>query len=471
MGGLLVSEEVSGAGGGPFGVVARDQQRYLDELTELLRIPSISALTEHRDDMRRCAEWLAGHMNRIGLRRVQVMDTAGHPVVYAEHLEAEGKPTVLLYGHYDVQPVDPLELWETAPFEPQVRDGKLYARGSADDKGQMFMHLKAVEALLSSTGRLPVNLKFLVEGEEEIGSEHLDEFISEHRELLACDLAVISDTGMFARGLPSLTYGLRGLAYIQVNVFGARGDLHSGSFGGTIMNPAEALARIVAGLKDSTGRILVPGFYDRVTELTQEERESYSRLPFSEEEYRQSLGVPELYGEEGFTTLERQWARPTLEVNGIWGGFTGEGSKTVLPAEAHAKISCRLVPNQDPEEIAALLEEHIRRICPPGVRVEVERMHGGKPVLVPLDSPAMQAAARALARGFGKEPVFIRSGGSIPVVATFAEVLGVPTVLMGVGLPDENAHAPNEWFLLENYYGGIRSAVALWEELGRADGV
>lgn len=450
-------------------MIDRNSERYLEELKELLRIPSISALSEHKADMRRCAEWLVRQMGAAGLQRAEVMETAGHPVVYGDWTRGmPGRQTVLVYGHYDVQPVDPVDLWHSPPFEPEVRDGKLYARGSADDKGQMYMHLKAVEALLAGRGDLPVDLKILVEGEEEIGSDHLDEFIAAHRDLLSCDLAVISDTSMFAHGLPSITYGLRGLAYIQVNVYGPSSDLHSGSFGGTVMNPAEAVAHIIARLKDDRGRILVPGFYDRVVALTDQERQQFRKLPFDEQQYIRSLGVPELYGEEGYTTLERVWARPTLEVNGIWGGFTGEGSKTVLPAEAHAKISCRLAPDQDPDEITDLLARHIEDLCPPGVRAEVRRMHGGKPALVPLDHPAMAAASRALERGFGKKPVFIREGGSIPVVATFAETLGVPTVLMGVGLPDENAHAPNEWLLLENYYGGIKSVAALWEELGKA---
>jgi acetylornithine deacetylase/succinyl-diaminopimelate desuccinylase-like protein len=373
--------------------------------------------------------------------------------------------TVLVYGHYDVQPVDPIELWDSPPFQPEVREGRLYARGAADDKGQVHMHLAAVHALLSEQAGLPVNLKFLVEGEEEMGSEHLDEFIDANREMLACDVAVISDTSFFAPGVPSITYGLRGLAYMQIDVAGPSSDLHSGSFGGSIMNPAEAIARIIAQLKDERGRITVPGFYDRVRELTEREREEFRRLPLDEAEHADSLGVPELWGEEGYSTLERVWARPTLEVNGIWGGFTGEGAKTVLPAEAHAKISCRLVPDQDPDETFAQVEAHVQKVCPPGVRVRVVAMHGGKPALVPLDHPAMAAASRAVERGFGVRPVFIREGGSIPVVATFDQMLGAPTVLMGVGLPDENAHAPNEWLLLENYYNGIKSVAALYEEL------
>lgn len=448
--------------------VDRNQERYLEELHQLLSIPSISALSEHSNDMLRCAAWLREKMRALGLRHAEVMETGGHPVVYGEWRHPEpGQPTVLVYGHYDVQPVDPVDLWDSPPFEPEVRGGRLYARGAADDKGQFHMHLAAVHTLLSETGELPVNLKFLIEGEEEIGSEHLDEFIEANQGMLACDVAVISDTSFFAHGLPSITYGLRGMTYMQLDVAGPNSDLHSGSFGGSVMNPAEAVARIVAGLKDDHGRILVPGFYDKVRELTERERQEFRQLPFDEEEQARNLGVSEMYGEEGYSTLERVWARPTLEVNGIWGGFTGEGSKTVLPAEAHAKISCRLAPDQDPNEIYELVENYVQGICPPGVRVRVQHMHGGRPALVPFDHPVLQAASRAVERGFGQKPVFIREGGSIPVVATFAQLLGVPTVLMGVGLPDENAHAPNEWLLLENYLGGIRSAVALYQELAR----
>jgi len=443
-----------------------DRERYVEELMELLRIPSISTLTEHRPDMQRAAEWLRDRLLAAGVSSAEIHKTPGCPLVYAEHLEAgPDRPTVLVYGHYDVQPVDPLHLWETPPFEPDVRDGRLYARGAVDDKGQMYMHVKAVEAILLARGELPVNVKFLLEGEEELGSEHLDAFIEAHTDLLSCDVAVISDTGMFAEGLPSITYGLRGLTYIQVDVYGPSSDLHSGSYGGSVMNPAEAAARIVAGLKDANGRILVPGFYDRVLELTEQEREEFRALPFDEAEYVRDLGVSATYGETGFTTLERTWARPTLEINGVWGGFTGEGSKTVLPAEAHVKISCRLAPDQDPDEIRDLLTNYIHEIAPPGVRVEIVPMHGGKPAIVPLDHPAMSAASRAMERGFGKRPVFIREGGSIPVVATFAKALGAPTILMGVGLPGENAHAPNEWLLLDNFHNGIRSAAALLDEL------
>lgn len=443
-----------------------NQIRYLDELKEFLRFQSISALSDHKGDMQKCAEWLRAQLESLNMRNVREYPTGDHPVVYGEWTKNEPRrKTVLIYGHYDVQPVDPLVLWNSPPFEPEVRDGKLYARGAADDKGQVYMHVKALDSMLATYGDLPVNVKLLIEGEEEIGSENLDRFIEEHKGLLACDVAVISDSSMFAPGVPSITYGLRGMTYLQIDVYGANSDLHSGSYGGAVRNPAETLARIIAGLKDDHGRITVPGFYDKVEPLRDSERGMWQKLPFDEAEYARELGVTDLYGEEGFSTLERVWARPTLEVNGIWGGFTGEGSKTVLPAEAHAKISCRLAPNQDPYEIADLLEDYVPKIAPSGVRVAVQKMHYGNPALVPMDDPVMEAASRAMERGFGKRPVFIREGGSIPVVATFDSVLGVPTILMGIGLPGENAHAPNEWLLLENFYGGIKSSAALLQEL------
>lgn len=446
--------------------IADNEGRFLEELKEFLRIPSISALPEHREDMVRCADYAVDQMRAIGMTRAEVLPTEGAPIAYGEWLGAPGKPTVLVYGHYDVQPVDPLDLWITPPFDPQVRGNELYARGAADDKGQLFMHWKAVEAHMRVNGRLPVNLKFLLEGEEEIGSEHLDRFLATHEDLLRADVAVVSDTAWFDRGIPSITYGLRGLTYLQVNLKGPDSDLHSGSFGGAIANPLQVLAEIIAGLKDRHGRVAVPGFYDRVRPLSPEEREQFASLPFDEEKYRRELGAPALYGEEGYTTLERVWARPTLEMNGIWGGFTGEGTKTVLPARAFAKLSCRLVPDQDPEEITNLVEARLRELCPPTVAMEILRLHTGKPAITPLDHPAVQAAARAMERAFQKRPAFIRSGGSIPVVASLKEMLGIPSVLMGIGLPDEHSHAPNERLDLGNFFGGIRSAAFLWEELG-----
>ncbi|MBI2942424.1 MAG: dipeptidase [Chloroflexi bacterium] len=447
--------------------LAQHHERHLDELFEFLRIPSISALTEHRADVARCAEHVAHQLHAIGLTRAEALPTDGHPVVYGEWTGALGQPTALIYGHYDVQPVDPLDLWESPPFQPTIRDGQVYARGATDDKGQVFMHLKALEAHLRTTGRLPINVKLLIEGEEEIGSANLDAFIAAHRDQLAADVAVISDTAMFARGVPSICYGLRGLAYLQLDVVGPASDLHSGSFGGALANPIEDLCKILAALKDENRRITIPGFYDDVRPLAEAERVELGLLPFDEEAFRRKVGVPALAGEAGYTTLERLWARPTLEINGMWGGFTGEGSKTVLPARASAKVSCRLVPDQDPERIADLLTEHVQRLCPPTISLTVTRMHGGKPCLTPLDHPAVQAAARAIEVGFGKRPVFTREGGTIPVVATLAEQLGLPSVLMGIGLRDENTHAPNEHLDLENLRNGMRSAAQLWFELAR----
>lgn len=449
------------------GYIAENEGKFLEGLKEFLRIPSISALPERADDMVRCAEYAAEKMRSLGLGNVQVLPTGGPPVVYGEWLGAQGAPTVLVYGHYDVQPVDPLDLWVTPPFDPVVRGTELYARGSADDKGQVYMHWSAVEAHMKVNGGLPVNLKFLIEGEEEIGSDHLDRFLAEHRELLKADVAVISDSAWLDHGVPSITYGLRGLAYLQVDLQGAASDLHSGSFGGTVANPIQVLAEMIAGLKDSHGRVKVQGFYDKVRPISSEERRQLASLPFDEEKYRQGLGVPQLFGEEGYTTLERQWARPTLDVNGIWGGFTGEGSKTVLPSRASAKLSCRLVPDQDPDEITRLVTARLWELCPPTVSMKITPMHTGKPALTPTDHPAVQAAARAVEQAFGKKPAFIRSGGTVPVVASLAELLGVPTVLMGIGLPDEHSHAPNERLDLGNFFGGIRASAFLWDELGK----
>ncbi|MEX2660348.1 MAG: dipeptidase [Vicinamibacterales bacterium] len=442
-----------------------NRDRYLDELKEYLAIPSISALPEHKADVRRCAEWTADEMRRIGLQNVRLEETPGHPIVYGDWLGAEGAPTILFYGHYDVQPVDPLDLWESPPFEATIRDGEIYARGSADDKGQVFMHFKAIEAHMKQNGKLPVNMKILLEGEEEVGSANLDDFIKAHREELGADVVVISDSPMFDRGIPSICYGLRGLVYFQIDLRGTKSDLHSGSFGGAVANPNMVLAQILSQMKDKGGRVKVPGFYDDVVPLRDEERAEWKKLPFSETRYRKELGAPKLFGESGYSTLERVWARPTLEVNGILGGFTGEGAKTVIPAVAMAKVSMRLVPNQDPDRIAELFEAYVKKIAPKTVEVTVTRMHGGKPWMTDFDNPFVQAAGRAIEKGFGKTPVFNREGGSIPVVATFQEILGLPSVLFGVGLPDENAHAPNEKLDLNNFHGGVIASAYLYEEV------
>ena len=444
--------------------IHRNRDRYIAELKEFLTIPSISNNAENRADMERCAEFLRDQLETIGMQRAAVFPTQGHPIVYGEWLGAPGRPTVLFYGHYDVQPVDPLDLWISGPFEPTVRDGEIYARGAIDDKGQVWMNLKAAEAHLQDQGTLPVNLKLLLEGEEEVGSANLDTFIQSHQELLKADVALISDTPMFDRGIPSICYGLRGLAYFQLDLKGSSQDLHSGSFGGTVINPNFALAQIISSLKDSEGRILIPGFYDDVAPMSDREKEELSRLPFDRERFRAEVGAPELFGEKGYGTLERIWSRPTLEVNGLCGGFTGEGAKTVIPATAMAKISMRLAPDQDPDRIAHLFERHLKTITPDSVELTLTRMHGGKPWLTPIDHPAIRAASRAFEKAFGASPVFVREGGTIPVVTTLAETLGLSTVLMGVGLPDENAHAPNERMDLGNYQNGIVSVAHFFDQ-------
>jgi acetylornithine deacetylase/succinyl-diaminopimelate desuccinylase-like protein len=444
--------------------IQENQDRYIAELKEFLTIPSISNNAENRADMQRCAEFLRHQLTSIGMQKAEVFPTKGHPIVYGEWLGAPGKPTVLFYGHYDVQPVDPLKLWTTGPFEPTIRSGELYARGAVDDKGQVWMNLKAVEAHLEAQGTLPLNLKLLIEGEEEVGSSHLDEFIQSHQELLQADVALISDTPMFDRGVPSICYGLRGLAYFQLDLKGSSQDLHSGSFGGAVINPNFALAQLILSLKNPDGQILIPGFYDDVLPMSSQEEEEMSRLPFDEERFRRDLGAPQLFGEKGYGTLQRIWSRPTLEVNGLCGGFTGEGAKTVIPAGAMAKISMRLVPNQDPDRVAQLFEQHLKTVTPPSVEITLTRMSDGKPWLAPIDHPAIRAASRAFEKGFGKAPVFVREGGSIPVVATLADILGLSTVLMGVGLPDENAHAPNEKLDLDNFQNGIVSAAHFFNE-------
>lgn len=443
-----------------------NRDRYVEELKEYLAIPSISALPEHAGDVRACAEWTAAHMKRIGLEHVRLIDTPGNPVVYADWLHADGAPTILFYGHYDVQPVDPLELWESPPFEATIREGEIYARGAADDKGQVFMHFKAVEALLGGSGRLPVNIRFILEGEEEVGSANLEPFVREHKAELAADVVVVSDSPMLDRGVPSICYGLRGLTYLQVDLRGTASDLHSGSFGGAVANPAFVLAQVLSQMKDRGGRVKIPGFYDDVRPLRDEERAEFARLPFSERRYRNELGAPKLFGERGYSTLERVWGRPTFEVNGLLSGFTGEGAKTVIPAVAMAKVSMRLVPDQDPETIADLCEAYLRKVTPRTVELTVTRMHNGRPWMTDFDNPFIQAAGRAIELGFGRRPVFNREGGSIPVLATFQEVLGLPSVLFGIGLPDENAHAPNEKLDLGNFHGGIIASAALYNEIG-----
>ncbi len=445
--------------------VEANRARYLEELTEFIAIESVSSQKEHDADMRRCAQWIVDHLRSIGMQDVKIYETAGHPVVYAEWSGAPGKPTVLFYGHYDVQPVDPINLWTSPPFEATVRGDYLFARGSADDKGQVFVHFKAIEAYLKSTGSLPINIKMIIEGEEEVGSPNLEVFVKEQKDLLKSDLVLISDSSMFAKGVPSVCYGLRGLAYMEIELTGPNKDLHSGSFGGSVHNPIQALSEIIASLHDKRGKITIPGFYKSVRALTAKERKAYKKLPWNDRKYAKDLGVAKLYGEQGYTTLERLWARPTLECNGIWGGYTGEGAKTVLPSKAFAKISMRLVPDQDSGAVAKMFERHIKRIAPKTVSVKVRALHGGEPALTPIDSPGVQAAVAALEKGFGKRPLYQREGGSIPIVVQFKRILGLDTVLLGFGLPDENAHAPDEHLSLDNFFGGIRTAIHYYNEL------
>lgn len=441
------------------------REARLESYKALLRIPSVSALPEHAADCRAAAEWIAEDLRSIGIENVEVAATGGHPIVYGDWLHAEGAPTVLVYCHYDVQPVDPLDLWESPPFEPVVVGDRILARGASDDKGQLHLHLRAAEAILAVRGRLPVNLKFVFEGEEESSSIHLDPWLAANRERLAADLALISDTGFFDGNLPAITVGLRGLMYAQVDVEATEVDLHSGTYGGAVPNPANALAQIIAGLKGPDGRIRIPGFYDDVVPLTEADRAAFAELPFDEEAYREQLGLPALVGEAGYTTLERRGGRPTLDVNGIWGGFQGEGAKTIIPAHAHAKVSCRLVADQDPDRIFELFRAYVEEISPPGVRTTVTSLGGGRPSLTPIDHPATQAAARALEATFGRRPVYVREGGSIPVCASFERILGLPVVLLGFDPPDQHAHAPNEWMDLTNYERGIRAVVRMWDEL------
>ncbi len=450
----------------PFEYAQSHGEAFVEELKSFLRIPSVSTDPAYREGIRRAAGMLRQRLLEAGFERAEIIPTEGHPVVYAEWMAAgEEAPTVLVYGHYDVQPPDPLELWETPPFEPTVRGDYLYARGVADDKGQLYTHLKAAEACYRTRGRPPVNLKCLFEGEEEIGSVHLEPFIREHRDLLAADVAVISDSHILRPDLPAILYGLRGLAYVEITVSGPAHDLHSGSYGGAVHNPLHALAAMIAALHDEEGRITVPGFYDKVRPLTEEEREELARIPFDREAWLKETGVPTDWGEPGYTIIERTSARPTLDLNGMWGGYTGEGAKTIIPARAHAKISMRLVPDQEPEEIARLLLDYLQAIAPPTVRVEGRVLHGAPPALIERHSPAMEAASRAYEFGFGKRPVLMREGGSIPVVTTFQQELGLQPVLMGFGLPDDGIHAPNERFYLPNFYRGIQTVLAFWEAL------
>lgn len=445
--------------------VESKREENLTELKEFLRIPSVSTKSEHKPDIERAARWVADKLKAAGLEKIEIVPTKMHPLVYGESLHAPGKPTILFYGHYDVQPAEPLELWTTPAFEPTVRDGNLFGRGTADDKGQVHIHLKALEALYKSEGKLPLNVKVMIEGEEEVGSVSLWEFVQKNRERLKADALVVSDTSMLAKGVPSITYGLRGLNYYEIAIIGPSQDLHSGVFGGAVPNPITILAEMIAELHDKNFHVTVPGFYDNVAKLTKQERKALYSLPWKEKEFRKTVGASGLCGEKGYSLVEQLWTRPTLEPNGIWGGYLGEGAKTVIPSKAHAKLSTRLVPNQDPVKIAKLVERHIRKLLPKSVTCEFEVLSTGKPWVAPYSHPIFQKAIHALESGFGKKAVFIREGGSIPFVTQMHDTFKVPCVLLGFGLPDENAHAPDEHLALENYFGGIKAVALFYQYL------
>ncbi|MDP3149412.1 MAG: dipeptidase [Ignavibacteria bacterium] len=447
--------------------IKSNHDTYVEELKTFLRFPSISTLQENNEDMKNCAAFVADKLKGAGMSRVEIFATEGHPIVYGEWLGAPGKPTVLIYGHYDVQPVDPIELWNSRPFDPVIKDDKIYARGATDDKGQMYIHIKSVEAYFKVKGSLPLNVKFIIEGEEEIGSEHLGGFIQQHKDLLKCDSVLISDTSLYEAGIPTITYGLRGLAYMEVEIVGPNKDLHSGSFGGAVANPINVLAEIIAKLHDKKGRVTIPNFYDDVLPLTKEEKQNFKALNFSDKKFAKELEVKELTGEANFSTLERLWVRPTLDCNGIIGGFTGKGAKTVIASRASAKISMRLVPNQDPKKIAKSFTKYIKSITPNSVTVKVSDLHGAHPSLSPLTGKAIKAAAVSMQKAFGKKTVFMREGGSIPIVATFQRILKAPSVLMGFGLNSENLHSPNEHFSLTHFQLGIQSSAHFFEEYSK----
>src|SRR5687768_7135165 len=439
-----------------------NKDRFLEELLEMLRVPSVSARSEHKQDMERCAEMVKKRLLEAGAGKAEIFPTAGHPLVYGEKIVDNSKATVLVYGHYDVQPADPLELWDSPPFEPVIKNNKIFARGSCDDKGQVYMHVKAFETMTNHNS-LPCNVKFMVEGEEEVGSDNLGTFVKENKARLKADIILISDTALISLDHPSITTGLRGLSYMEVEVTGPNRDLHSGVYGGAVANPINVLCDMIASLHDENGRVAIPGFYDKVAELSKAERESLNRAPFDVEEYKNELGIADIKGEKGYTTLERTGVRPTLDVNGIWGGYTGEGAKTVLPSKAHAKISMRLVPNQISSEITELFTNHFKSIAPEYVKVKVTAHHGGEPAVTPTDSTAFKAASKAFQEVWGKTPIPTRDGGSIPIVALFKKELGLDTVLMGFGLDSDAIHSPNEHYGVENFIRGIETIVAFYK--------
>jgi acetylornithine deacetylase/succinyl-diaminopimelate desuccinylase-like protein len=450
-----------------FDYLEQHRHEFEEDLCQLLRIPSISADSKHSPDVRQAADWLVKHLQGMGGLSVELVETPGHPIVYAESAPVAGAPVALVYGHYDVQPPDPLDQWLSPPFEPTQRDGNLYARGATDDKGQMLTHIKSIQAHLATAGKLPLQVKLLIEGEEEVGSENLENYLTEQADRLSCDCVVISDTAQFAPDIPAITYGLRGIAYYELQLTGPEQDLHSGVFGGGVTNPANTLVRLLAALVDHQGRIQLPRFYDQVVELSAAEREAIAALPFDEEAFMRQLSVDGLSGEAGYTTLERRWARPAFDINGLSSGYQGEGAKTVLPASASAKFSFRLVPNQDPQQITAQLHEFLQPLLPPGIQMKLIDHHGGPGMVIPLESDYLQAAVDAIETGFGRRPVFMREGGSIPIVSAFVDKLHAEVLLLGWGQNDDNLHAPNEKFNLADFHRGIRASTALWNCLAR----
>jgi len=445
--------------------IDENREAFVADLVEFLKIPSVSTKPEHAQDMVQAAGQLQARLEAIGME-ARVVETQRHPIVYAERLGVPGAPTVLFYGHYDVQPPEPLELWKSGPFEPRIEGKNLYGRGACDDKGQTFTHLKALEAFMKTRGQLPVNVKVIVEGEEEIGSANLKSFVESHTYLLSCDCVVISDTEMWAEGVPALSYGLRGLLGAEIELRGPNRDLHSGLHGGAVANPVNQLCRLIALLHDIDGRVSIPGFYDDVRPIEEWEKEAYERLAFDEEAYREELELKALWGEKGYSVLERQWARPTLDVNGMWGGYQGPGGKTIIPSVAYAKITMRMVPDQDPAKISRSLREYLESLCPESVELRIKGGVGSRGLLLPTEGPIADSAKRALERGFGTEPAMIRMGGSIPIVATFTDILKVPCLMLGFGLPDDNLHSPNEKFNLDCYHGGIKAIAHFIEEMG-----
>ena len=450
----------------PIEYLKKNEAVSLEQLKELLRIPSVSAQTKHKEDMIKCAEWVSGYMSDLGLK-AEIMDTGGHPVVYGEYHKSDDVPTVLVYGHYDVQPVDPIDLWKSSPFDPIEENGYILGRGATDDKGQFFTHLKGAEAYLITDGSIPLNLKFLIEGEEEVQSENLDVFIEKYKTKLAADIVLVSDGSQYGIDKPAINFGLRGIAVAEVKVTGPDRDLHSGSYGGSIANPVNILAKLIGSLHDDDGRVAIDGFYDRTYKITDWEREQFSKLPFDESEYIASTGSPQSWGEKGYTTLERTWVRPTLDCNGITGGYQGEGGKTIIPSWASTKITMRLVPDMTPDDICDKLEAYLKKICPDTVTMEVFKHGGANPVKVSTDSPWLDAAGRAIKTGFGRDPFFTKEGGSIPVVGTFKLVLGLDTLLIGFGQHNDNAHSPNERFLIKDFHRGCLTSAALIEELSK----